>query len=397
MTTLKGASTFPRRPCYKRAMPIAYTLGLTYFNMMSLRAGRVLVTLYALHLGADAPTIGILAGVFAFFPMLLSYHAGKISDRFGARWPMTIAALVGTGGMLLPVAMPAMPAVFAAAALSGLSSVFYNLSVQNMVGIMSTTATRARNYSNYAMTVSVANAAGPMMVGFAIDRSGYGTAFVCTSLLLLVAFVMLLVRGGVLPGGHRGTPAQEAAEAATAGKRQSVWPVITASAMAQGALDVFLVYIPVYAAGQGISASAIGIIIAMTAAGGFFARIILPQLIARVGALRLFGLALALGGVCLALVPFANGALALGIISFVFGCGLNVSQPISLTLMYNRSPKGQSGAGLGLRFAVDNASRLFTPMIFGAATAVMGIGVVFWINAALLGLGGLVAKMEGKD
>ncbi|MGH8620281.1 MAG: MFS transporter, partial [Burkholderiales bacterium] len=150
-------------------------------------------------------------------------------------------------------------------------------------------------------------------------------------------------------------------------------------------------------AGQGISASAIGLIIAMSAAGGFLARIILPQLIARVGALRLFGLALALGGVCLAIVPFANGALALGIISFIFGCGLNVSQPISLTLMYNRSPKGRSGAGLGLRFAVDNASRLVTPMLFGAATAFMGIGAVFWLNAALLGLGGLVAKLEGKD
>jgi len=65
--------------------------------------------------------------------------------------------------------------------------------------------------------------------------------------------------------------------------------------------------------------------------------------------------------------------------------------------MYNRSPQGRSGAALGLRFAVDNASRLVTPMLFGVATAAMGMGVVFWINAVLLGLGGLVAKMEGKD
>lgn len=391
-------STPWRAPCYKRPMPIAYTLGLTYFNMMSLRAGRILVVLYALQLGADAATIGILAGMFAFFPMLLSYHAGKLNDRFGARWLMTAAAAVGAGGMLLPVAVPGMPMVFAAAALSGLSSVFYNLSVQNLVGIMSTTANRARNYSNYAMTVSVANAAGPMAVGFIIDRAGYTPAFVCTSLLLVLPFVMLLARGGILPGAQRGSAAQDAPSAAgPAVKKLSVWPVITASAIAQGGLDIFLVYIPVYAAGQGLSASAIGLIIAMTAAGGFFARIVLPQLIARVGALRLFGLALVVGGVCLAAVPFAHGVVALSVISFIFGSGLNMSQPISLTLMYDRSPQGRSGAALGLRFAVDNASRLFSPMLFGAATAVMGIGVVFWINAALLGLGGLVAKLEGKD
>jgi MFS family permease len=377
-------------------MPVVLTLSLALFNMTSMRAARVLVTLYALHLGADALTIGILAAMFAFFPMLLSYHAGKISDRYGSRRPMTIAAVVGAAGLIVPFFSPGIPALFIAASLGGLASVFYSLSLQNLVGMLSTAANRARNYSNYAMTISVANAIGPMMVGVIIDRGGYAPAFLSTSLLLAIPFLLLVFRGGILPGGHRHPPAAEAAAATPAVKRR-VWPVVMASALAQSGLDVFLIYLPVYAAGHGISATAIGIIIAMTAAGGFLARLILPQMIARMGALPLFGYALLLGGACFVLVPFLSNTLALCVVAFIFGSGLNVSQPIALMVMYDRSPKGRSGAALGMRFAVDNATKLVGPMLFGAVAAVTTLGAVFWLNAVLLGLGGLVAKREEKD
>ena len=375
-------------------MPFYLILLLAFFNMTSVRAARVLVTLDALHFDASPLTIGVLAASFAFFPMLLSYTSGKVTDRFGPRWPMTFAALSGMAAMLLPALVHTLPMIFVAATLSGLSSVFYSVSLQNMVGTLSTAANRARNYSNYAMVISAANAVGPVLVGFVIDRSGYRLAFVCASLLLAVPFLLLLWRGGLLPGGQRGAVGD--ASDAPPDTQQRVWPVIAGSSLAQSGLDVFLVYIPVYAAGYGISASAIGLILAMTAVGGFVARLILPQLIARLGTLRLFGYALVLGALCFVVVPFVNGTLVLCIIAFVFGCGLNVSQPIALMVMYDRSPRGRSGAALGLRFAFDNATKLVGPMLFGAVAATTGMGAVFWINALLLGLGGFMAKLEKK-
>ena len=82
-------------------------------------------------------------------------------------------------------------------------------------------------------------------------------------------------------------------------------------------------------------------------------------------------------------------------IAFVFGFGLNVTQPISLIIMYARSPEGRSGEALGVRFAADNATKLVGPIIFGAIAAAVGVPPLFWINAAML-VGGGVLMRPGK-
>ena len=56
-----------------RAMSIYSVLVLAFVNNIGSRASRVLLTLYALHLGAQPLTIGLLAATIGLFPMLLSW------------------------------------------------------------------------------------------------------------------------------------------------------------------------------------------------------------------------------------------------------------------------------------------------------------------------------------
>jgi MFS family permease len=119
----------------------------------------------------------------------------------------------------------------------------------------------------------------------------------------------------------------------------------------------------------------------------------LPTLIAwLVKEEKVLAYALVLGGASFVAVPFVTTAVALSIISFAFGFGLNVSQPISLMIMYARSPEGRSGEALGVRFTVDNATKLVGPVIFGAIAAAFGVAALFWINAAMLAGGSLLVK-----
>ena len=113
-------------------MTIWLTIALALFNMTGTRAARVLAVLYALQLDASPLTIGALAAAFALFPMLLSWPAGRISDRYGPRWPLTLGALCSACGMLLPSLVPTLPMVFFAAAMIGIGSTFYSVSLQNM-------------------------------------------------------------------------------------------------------------------------------------------------------------------------------------------------------------------------------------------------------------------------
>jgi len=374
-------------------MQINLLLALAFFNMTGTRGSRVLAVLFALQLGAQPFTIGALAATFALFPTLLSWPAGRIADRFGARWPLTLGALLSSCGMLLPCFVPTLPAIFIAAAMNGIGSTFYSIALQNMVGALSTIDNRARNYSNYAMSISVAAAAGPLMAGFSFDSAGPALAFLYVGLCLLVPVGILAVWGGLLPRGERNTaPAMNVRSTLT---NPGVWPVLAASSLAQSGLDIFQFYIPVYGDAHGLSASAIGVVVALCAVGGFAARVILPQLIAWLNEERVLAYALVLGGLSLATVPFVTTAVALSTIAFFFGFGLNVSQPISLMIMYARSPEGRSGEALGVRFAADNATKLVGPVIFGAIAAALGVAALFWINAVMLAGGSLLVRPAG--
>ncbi len=375
-------------------MKINLVVSLAFFNMTGTRAARVLAVLYALQLGAQPFTIGALAATFALFPTLLSWPAGRIADRYGPRWPLTLGALGSACGMLLPCFVPTLPAIFIAAAMSGIASTFYSIALQNMVGAMSNADNRARNYSNYAMSISVAASTGPLFAGFSFDSMGPALAFLYGALWFIVPVGILAVWGGLLPRGERNTaPAMSVRSTLT---NPGVWPVLAASSLAQSGLDIFQFYIPVYGDAHGLSASAIGVVIAMCAVGGFAARMILPPLIAWLNEEKVLAYALVLGGLSLATVPFVTTAVALSAIAFFFGFGLNVSQPISLMIMYARSPEGRSGEALGVRFATDNATKLVGPVIFGAIAAALGVAALFWINAAMLAGGSLLVRPAGK-
>ena len=370
-------------------MTLYLTLALAFFNMTGVRASRVLAVLYAIQLGAQPFTIGALAATFALFPLLLSWPAGRIVDRYGPRTPMLLGALGSAVGLLLPCFWSSLVAIFIAAAMSGIATTFYSIALQNMVGVLSTAENRARNYSNYAMAISMAASAGPLLAGFSFDSVGPAVAFLFGALCFTVPAAMLALWGNLLP---RAKPTGKAPpmNVRSTLTNPGVLPVLIASSLAQTGLDIFQFYIPVYGHGNGLSSAAIGVVIAMCAIGGFAARLILPSWIARLNEEKVLSQALVLSGLSFVLVPFFTSALALSMIAFVFGFGLNVTQPISLMIMYARSPEGRSGEALGVRFAADNATKLVGPVIFGAIASALGVPPLFWINAAMIAGGGLL-------
>ena len=77
-------------------MPIYLTLALTFFNFTGANSTRVLLTLYALDLGASATEVGLLGGLLFVFPLLLSWPIGALADRRGARGILRLAAACAT-------------------------------------------------------------------------------------------------------------------------------------------------------------------------------------------------------------------------------------------------------------------------------------------------------------
>src|SRR5450755_3369867 len=114
--------------------PINFAFVLAFINFVGALAGRVLLTLGALRMGANPFAVGALAATFSTFPMIFAWMAGRLADRFGSRWLLMSGAVGSSCGLLVPFLLPTLPALYVAAAMLGLGFSFYTVSVQNLVG-----------------------------------------------------------------------------------------------------------------------------------------------------------------------------------------------------------------------------------------------------------------------
>jgi MFS family permease len=336
---------------------IRLTLALTFFNFVGVTAARVVLSLFALALGAPASAVGVLAGIFYVFPLLLSLAIGNAADRYGPRWLLAIGAVCGTAALLLPYFVRQIPAFYAAAALSGLSLAFNHVTLQNLMGTLSKPEDRARNFSNFSLIGSVVNFVGPLVAGFSIDHAGHAVACLYLAALSLVPFLLLAIWGRSLPRGHGS--AQTGKGAALDSLREpGVWRMLTASGLVQLGTDLFQFYLPIHGHARGLSASAIGAVLACFAAASFLVRLFLPGLVKRFSPERLLAWSFYMGAAGFVMMAFFGDARMLAVTAFVFGLGMGVGTPISVMLMFSQSAQGRSGQALGLRLTTNNLMRV---------------------------------------
>ena len=135
----------------------------------------------------------------------------------------------------------------------------------------------------------------------------------------------------------------------------------------------------------------------MNAAAAFVVRLVLPRMIARFKEERLLAYAFYVGATALMLMPFFRSAVMLGTISFVFGLGMGCTGPIVTMLMFGSSPPGRSGEALGLKVTVNHLTKVVSPVIFGSIAGTFGLFAVFWVNALMLGAGGVLSQPKKSE
>src|SRR6185436_12825847 len=112
-----------------------------------MRGAKMLVSLSALQIGATPFQVGLLAALFAAFPLLLAVYAGKVSDRIGVKRPMIAGALIIAGGLLVPLAIPNLAGLLLCSVLIGLGHIFFHVSVHNLIGAYGGGEARTRNFA----------------------------------------------------------------------------------------------------------------------------------------------------------------------------------------------------------------------------------------------------------
>ncbi|HEX6003975.1 MAG TPA: MFS transporter [Burkholderiales bacterium] len=372
-------------------MPAIYLVTLlTLFAQAAHMGSRMVASLFAIELGANPLLIGALISAYSAFPLLLAVYSGRLSDRLGPRRPMIAGTAILACGLLLPCAWPQLPALYLSAILIGIGFIFYNVSAQNVAGALGKPAERTRNFSTLALGYSGGHMLGPLVGGYAIDYVGFTAAYLAYGALMLAALLLLLLNRDFEVAAR--TTAQERKSTLQLLRNPPLRRAILVSGLVVTGWDLYGFYVPIYGHSIGLSASTIGIILGVFAIASFIVRMVLPYFTRRYGVETVLSLAMFSGAAAFLPFPFIEFVPALLALSFTIGFALGCGQPLTLNIVYNRSPPGRSGEVTGLRLTINNVTHIGVPLAAGALGTALGVAPVFWINAAILAASGRLSR-----
>lgn len=374
----------------RRTFVVLIALGIA--NHTVLAGARVDVSLDALARGASPATVGLLVALFALLPMFSAVAVGRFSDRVGARRPMIAGSAALALSTALPALAPGYPALFASAALIGFSFTTFQVALQHVTGELGEPAKRAKRFSHLALAYSVSGMLGPLAAGLGIDHAGHRATFALLALVPLVPLAILL--WGRLP-----LPAPVAHEAPISPRgmfdlvrHRALRRVLAINALFALGWDLHTVFVPIYGAELGLTASQIGSVLATFGLATFLVRFAMPWIAGRFSETQVLTGALFLSAAAYLAFPFASGALALAMLSFALGFGLGSGQPMVMSLLSSRAPPGRMGEAAGLRMSLIQSMSVAVPLAFGALGTTLGVIPVFWGVGACLVTGGVVAR-----
>jgi len=368
-------------------------IGLGVANHVVLTGSRVTVSLDALARGGSAATVGSLMALYAFLPMLLAIAAGRLADRIGVRRPMLVGSCGVALAALVPVVLPGLASLFVAATLMGVSFMAYQVAAQYATGEVGGPQARARNFGLLALGYSTSSIAGPLIAGLMIDHAGYRATFALLALAPLVPIAILGSDRVQLPGPHPAHASHIGRSAIDLIGHKELRRAFAINSLIAMAWELHTLFVPIYGQSIGLTASAIGVVLAAFAAATFIVRLAMPLLSRRFSEHRVLTFALFVGGSVYLLFPFARSTGTLMSLSFCLGLGMGASQPMVMALLHHHAPPGRMGEATGVRSSLVNSMAVAVPLVFGAVGSTVGLAPVLWsVGVFLAGSGFLMRR-----
>jgi MFS family permease len=291
---------------------------------------------------------------------------------------------------------PGLPMLFASAAIVGAGFMLFQVAAQNATGELGGPAERARNFSLLALGYSVSGIIGPLAAGFTIDHFGFATAFALFAAVPFLPLAALASGRLALPGPHPRAAVLHHGGVLALMRHRTLRRVFAINALFAAGWDLHTVFVPIYGARIGLTASEIGLVLSTFAAATFVVRLLMPAIAQRTTEQKVLTAALFLSAAVYLAFPFAHSAPALLVLSFCLGLGLGSSQPMVMALLHTHAPPGRMGEAAGVRMSLVNSMAVAVPLVFGAMGASVGLAPVFWSVGACLATGGFLARRGAR-
>ncbi|MDP1537074.1 MAG: MFS transporter [Burkholderiales bacterium] len=380
-------------------MPLALLLVLSSIAFITMKGSRILMTLYAVDLGAGPFETGILFALYGLFPFLLAIAAGRLADRFDNRLLIYWGLGSYTISLALPYFFPSLTMLYVVAPLWGFTSMLWVVATQNLVGVLSTAETRTRSFSYYSLGESTGSVIGPIAVGLAIDTLSHQPTFLLIAIIPALCAITVAFKRDLFPStAIISTSAQPPRNMKDLLALPAMRNALLSNAAVMTGLDLFNLYMPIYGHSLGFTATTIGLIMGAFGAAAFITRLAIPPISKRYGERLMLAGAFIISGAAFMTFPLITSAMLLAATAFVLGLGLGCGQPLSMILAFNAGPPGRSAEAISMRLAVSYGAHVFVPPAFGIiGTAVGGIATIFWTCAVIMGGGSWINRGNARS
>ena len=351
---------------------------------------RMAAPLMALRQGYSPLAVGMLLALFALAPVFMALPAGRYADRRGLKKPVAMAVVIASAGAAVSVAFPVFGVLCLTALTCGAATGLAMIALQRHVGRLANNATELKQvFSWMAIGPSISNFLGPFAAGVLIDSFGFRAAFLLLALLPLLAWVW--VRHTVEHEPVAPELRQSSGSSWNLLKDAGFRKLMLINWMLSSCWDVHTFLVPVLGHERGLSATVIGSILGAFALAATAIRILMPWLAAHLRESVVIGTAMGATAVLFGVYPLVHAAWAMAALSILLGFALGSVQPMIMSTLHQMTPHHRHGEALGLRAMAINGSSVVMPLLFGSAGALVGVGAVFWLVGAVVGLGSPLA------
>lgn len=352
---------------------------------------RPMMTYKAIELDASSAQIGLIAALYALFPVLLALQFGSWVNKIGeAKFVIygTFAMLVTSTGLVFAKSLVTLSIAAAAAGVSHLACM---IGGQSMVALRAPQKSYDRYFGFYTFSASLGHMLGPIIATIVAGSTGTLPKSTSNAFLLAVALCIIGIAPVIRWWNERPMVSSHADDSGTYRaaleliKRPGIFAAIYISLAISSVADVLVVFLPLFGTENNFSPYAIGVILAIRAGTTMLSRFFLGRLSQRFSTFALLWWSTVISIICCVAMAFAHTPISLGAIIFVAGFSLGVGQPLTMSLVAIKTESSERALAVSARLLGNRFGQFLVPALAGGLAAASGAGAVFIGLAILLG------------
>ncbi|WP_239719743.1 MULTISPECIES: multidrug efflux MFS transporter NorA [unclassified Mammaliicoccus] len=366
-------------------------LNVLYFNIFLMFLGisiviPVLPTI--LHdLDLNGSDLGMLVAVFAMFQMIASPFGGRFADKFGKKIIIIIGLLLFSISEFIFAMGNTFSILLVSRVLGGISAAFVMPGVNGMIGDLSTSENRAKNFSYMSAVINTGFIVGPGVGGFLAEISHRMPFYFAGALgIIALLFSVFLLKEASDDDTNETAPPKVKEPFPY---KLFVVPVIIMLILSYGLASTETMFSLYTAEKVGFEPKDISIAITGGAiVGVIFQLFLFEKLVGKIGEIKLTLFSLIYSVLILGAFVYASHYITVMLVSFVIFIGFDLIRP-SMTNYFSKLAGNNQGTAGGLNSAATSVGNLIGPLVAGAAFDIkidfpLFIAMAFFIIASII-------------